>query len=52
MDGIGARRRIQRKVLDAEHAAVIAVRDDGVVGDDVMRRVQRDLELELARLEV
>jgi Na+/H+ antiporter len=39
-------RRIRSAMLDAEQNAVLALRDDGVIADDVMRRIQRDLDLE------
>jgi hypothetical protein len=38
-------------MLDAEQSAVIELRDSGAIGDDVMRRVQRDLDLESMLLE-
>ena len=37
-------------MLDAEREAVIGLRDDGIIGDDVLRRVERDLDLEVAPL--
>jgi hypothetical protein len=39
-------------LLDAERMAVQDLRRQGVIGDDVMRRVVRDLDLEDARLDV
>lgn len=39
-------RRLRAKSIDAEHRAVIALRDGNIIGDDVMRRIQRDLDLE------
>ena len=44
-------RRVRAAMLDAEQGAVIELRDRGVIGDDVMRRVQRDLDLESMLLE-
>jgi hypothetical protein len=38
-------------MLDAEQAAVLDLRDRGVIDDDVMRRIQRDLDLETLLLE-
>jgi hypothetical protein len=38
-------------MLDAEQAAVLKLRDDGVLADDIMRRIQRDLDLETLLLE-
>jgi monovalent cation/hydrogen antiporter len=44
--------RLRRELLDAERNAVTDLRQQGVIGDDVMRRVVRDLDLEDARLDV
>jgi Na+/H+ antiporter len=44
--------RLRRELLDAERMAVQQLRQQGVIGDDVMRRVVRDLDLEDARLDV
>jgi CPA1 family monovalent cation:H+ antiporter len=44
--------RLRRELLDAERMAVQDLRQQGVIGDDVMRRVVRDLDLEDARLDV
>jgi len=44
--------RLRRELLDAEREAVTQLRREGVIGDDVMRRVVRDLDLEDARLDV
>jgi CPA1 family monovalent cation:H+ antiporter len=44
--------RLRRELLDAERMAVTDLRQQGVIGDDVMRRVVRDLDLEDARLDV
>ena len=41
---------VMRELLAAEHAALLALRNNGVINDDVMQRVQRDLDLEAARL--
>jgi hypothetical protein len=40
---------IRNAVLAAERDAVIELRDDGVIGDDVLRRIERDLDLETVR---
>ncbi|OLC70992.1 MAG: Na+/H+ antiporter [Gemmatimonadetes bacterium 13_1_40CM_4_69_8] len=40
------RRDAVLELLQAERRAVIALRDKGMIGDHVMRRVQRDLDLE------
>jgi hypothetical protein len=38
-------------MIEDERKAVVGLRDQGVIGDDVMRRVQRDLDLETMLLE-
>jgi CPA1 family monovalent cation:H+ antiporter len=56
-DGSGAEReatgyrRLRAAMIDAERRAIIDLRDEGVIGDEVMRRVQRDLDLETMLLE-
>jgi Na+/H+ antiporter len=47
-----AYQRLRRELLDAERAAIVRLRREGVINDDVMRRLQRDLDLEDARLDV
>ena len=42
-------KEIRDAVLDAEREAVIRLRDDGIIGDDALARVQRDLDLESLR---
>ncbi len=44
-------RRLMRELIEAERAAVRALRRERRISDDVMRRVERDLDLEEARLE-
>jgi CPA1 family monovalent cation:H+ antiporter len=44
--------RLRRELLEAERAAVVQLRNDGAINDDVMRRVERDLDLEDARLDL
>jgi CPA1 family monovalent cation:H+ antiporter len=39
-------------LLDAERGAVLALRNEGRISEDVMHRVQRDLDLEESRLDV
>jgi monovalent cation/hydrogen antiporter len=56
-DGVAEERsqnyqRLRRELLDAERLAVTELRREGRIGDDVMRRVVRDLDLEDARLDV
>ena len=43
--------RLRRELLDAERDAVIELRREGVVSDDVMNRVLRDIALEDVRLD-
>jgi monovalent cation/hydrogen antiporter len=42
----GAMRRLKREVLEAERAALIRLRDTNGIGDDVLRRIQRELDLQ------
>jgi monovalent cation/hydrogen antiporter len=44
--------RLRRELLDAERAAVVALRNEGVITEEVMHRVQRDIDLEALRLDV
>jgi monovalent cation/hydrogen antiporter len=44
--------RLRRELLSAERDAVIHLRNEGVITEDVMQRVQRDLDLEDSRLDV
>jgi CPA1 family monovalent cation:H+ antiporter len=44
--------RLRRELLDAERRAVVELRRLGRINDDVMNVVQRDLDLEDARLDV
>jgi len=44
--------RVRRELLDAERSAVVALRNEGRIADDVMQRVTRDLDLEDSRLDV
>jgi monovalent cation/hydrogen antiporter len=43
--------RIMRELLAAEQAALLVLRNERVVDDNVVQRVQRDLDLEAARLD-
>jgi CPA1 family monovalent cation:H+ antiporter len=40
------RRGVLQELLQAERKAVVALRDQGMIGDHVMRNVQRDIDLE------
>jgi Na+/H+ antiporter len=44
--------RARRELLEAERDAIVGLRDDGHIGDDVMHEVERDLDLEDERLDV
>ena len=44
--------RLRRELLDAERELVLRLRSEGKIGDEVMRRIERDLDLEDSRLEV
>ena len=44
--------RLRREALDAEREAVYALRNRGVINDEVMNRVVHDLDLEDTRLEI
>ena len=44
-------RRVRAAMLLAEQEAILDLRDRGVIADDVMRRIQRDLDLETMLLE-
>jgi monovalent cation/hydrogen antiporter len=43
--------RVMKQLIDAEQAALLALRNDRVIDDNVVQRVQRDLDLEAARLD-
>ena len=42
--------RLRRDLLEAERQAVVELRNTGEISDEVMRRVERDLDLEVSRL--
>jgi monovalent cation/hydrogen antiporter len=46
-----AYQRVLRQLLDAERSELVSLRNKGVIDDNVMQRVQRDLDLEAARLD-
>lgn len=49
--GSRAYQRLRREVLNAERAEIIRLRNQGIINDEEMRRIERDLDLEDARLE-
>jgi CPA1 family monovalent cation:H+ antiporter len=44
-------RQIRSEVIDAQRDALLAMRDRGAIDDDVLRRIERDLDLEEIRME-
>jgi CPA1 family monovalent cation:H+ antiporter len=44
--------RLRRELLEAEREAVVQLRRAGAISDDVMHRIERDLDLEDTRLDV
>jgi Na+/H+ antiporter len=40
---------IRQSLVSAQREAVIRLRDDGVIGDEALRRIERDLDLEAVR---
>jgi CPA1 family monovalent cation:H+ antiporter len=44
--------RLMRELLQAQRRELIRLRDEGMIGDEAMHRIERDLDLEEARLEV
>jgi monovalent cation/hydrogen antiporter len=42
--------RLRRELLEAERSAVVELRNAGEISDEVMRRVERDLDLEVSRV--
>lgn len=52
-DGVrsSSRRRLRQEVLQAERTAIIRLRDKGGINDEVLRQVERELDLEEQRLQ-
>ena len=46
-----AYQRLQIELLQAQRETLIRLRDEGRIGDEVMHRIERDLDLEESRLE-
>lgn len=44
-------REIRHAVIEAERQAAIAMRDRGIISDEVLRAIERDLDLEEVRME-
>jgi CPA1 family monovalent cation:H+ antiporter len=51
-DRSAAYQRMVREVLEAQRAAVVGLRNEGVISNDVMHRIERELDLEDQRLEI
>jgi Na+/H+ antiporter len=47
-----AYQRLVRELLAAQHRAVVDLRNRGVISSDVMRRIEREIDLEDERLEI
>jgi monovalent cation/hydrogen antiporter len=47
-----AYQRLLHEVIEAQRAAIVRMRNQGLISSDVMRRVERDLDLEESRLEI
>ena len=47
-----AYQRLRRELLEAERGAIVSLRDEGRISDEVMHNVERDLDLEDQRLDV
>jgi monovalent cation/hydrogen antiporter len=43
--------RVRRELLEAERNAVVELRNTGEISDEVMRRIEGDLDLEVSRLD-
>ena len=44
--------KIRREALEAERRAVVRLRNSGVISEETMHRIERDLDLEDSRLEI
>jgi CPA1 family monovalent cation:H+ antiporter len=44
--------RLTRELLEAQRSVLIRMRDDGDINDDVLRTIERELDLEDSRLEI
>jgi CPA1 family monovalent cation:H+ antiporter len=47
-----AYQRTLRELIEAQRAAIIQLRNEGAISNDVMHRIERDLDLEDSRLEI
>jgi CPA1 family monovalent cation:H+ antiporter len=51
-EGSQAYQRLRRQVLEAERAEVVRLRNVGTIDEQTMHRIERDLDLEDARLDI
>jgi CPA1 family monovalent cation:H+ antiporter len=51
-DRSAAYQRMVREVLDAQRHAIVRLRNEGTISNDVMHRIERELDLEDQRLEI
>jgi Na+/H+ antiporter len=51
-DRSGAYQRLVREVLEAQREAVVGLRNDGRISNEIMHRIERELDLEDQRLEI
>jgi CPA1 family monovalent cation:H+ antiporter len=47
-----AYQRLMHEVIEAQRTAILQMRNEGTISAEVMRRVERDLDLEESRLEI
>ena len=47
-----AYQRVMHEVIEAQRGAIVQMRNEGMISAEVMRRVERDLDLEETRLEI
>jgi hypothetical protein len=47
-----AYQRLMIELLGAQRLRLVMMRDEGIIGDEVMHRIERDLDLEESRLEL
>ena len=52
VDQSHAYQRLMREVIEAQRMAIVRMRNEGQISAEVMRRVERDLDLEESRLEI
>jgi monovalent cation/hydrogen antiporter len=49
-DHLHAEKRLRRDLIATERRAIIHLRDEGIIGDEALRAIERDLDLEELRL--